>query len=280
MSTDDSSWTYYHYDPSLPAAIIFTILFGISSLFHTYQALRTRTWCFIPFVIGGFFECVGYIGRALGHYETPNWTLGPYVLQSLLLLVAPALFAASIYMVLGRLIIITNHPEFAIVRPHWLTRFFVSGDVLSFVVQAAGAGLMVTGVNGMRLGEDVVIAGLFVQVAFFGLFIITATIFNWRMRNMVTARLAVPGLAWQKHLAILYAACILIMARSVFRVVEYIQGNNGYLLRHEVFLYVFDGVLMFVQMVLFNFHHPSRLLSAKTTQLPNHYNNVHLQPWL
>ncbi|GFF54678.1 putative RTA1 domain protein [Aspergillus lentulus] len=285
MSTEDSTWKYYRYDPSLPAAILFIILFALSSFLHTHQALRTRTWSFIPFVIGGFcehsvamsqhlVEWVGYIGRVLGHYETPNWTLGPYILQSLLLLVAPALFAASIYMILGRIILLTNHPEFAIVKPLWLTRFFVCGDVLSFVVQAAGAGLMVTGVNGgMRLGEDVVTGGLFVQIAFFGLFITTATIFNWRMRHTRT----VPKLPWQKHLVIMIIACLLIMARSVFRVVEYIQGNSGYLLRHEVFLYVFDGLLMLMQMVLFNVCHPSKLLSAKpSAQL---HNPVQLQRW-
>ncbi|KAL2782980.1 putative RTA1 domain protein [Aspergillus keveii] len=278
MSDDNSTWTYYRYDPSLPAALIFTILFGMSSLFHTYQMLRTRTWCFIPFVLGGYFECVGYIGRALGHYETPNWTLGPYVIQSLLILVAPALFAASIYMVLGRLILVTGHPEYSIVKPRWLTRFFVSGDVISFLVQAAGAGIMVTGSNGMKTGEDVVIAGLFIQIAFFGLFIITASVFLWRMqRNQLAARLAGPGLPWRKHLLVMYAACILIMARSVFRVVEYIQGNDGFLLRHEVFLYVFDGVLMFMQIVLLNACHPSEILSARKEE-NGRSRNVSLRP--
>ncbi|KAK6837825.1 hypothetical protein RU639_001537 [Aspergillus parasiticus] len=281
MSNDNSTWTYYHYGPSLPAALIFAVLFGLSSLVHTFQMIRTRTWCFTPFVIGGFCECTGYIGRVLGHYETPDWTLGPYVLQSLLILVAPALFAASIYMVLGRVILITNHPEYAIVKPRWLTRFFVFGDVMSFLVQAAGAGIMVTGTNGMAVGEDVVIAGLFIQIAFFGLFILIATVFLWRMqRNRSAAQLMVPGLPWRKHLLVLYAACLLIMTRSVFRAVEYIQGNNGYLLRHEVFLYVFDGVLMFLQMVLLTVCHPSELLSAgKAAILPNaRSSSVRLRP--
>ncbi|KAB8230259.1 RTA1 domain-containing protein [Aspergillus alliaceus] len=281
MSNDNSTWTYYHYGPSLPAALIITVLFGLSSLVHTFQMIRTGTWCFVTFVIGGFFECIGYIGRVLGHYETPYWILGPYVLQSLLILVARALFAASIYMVLERVIMITNHPEYAIVKPRWLTRFFVSGDVISFLVQATGARIMVTGANGMTVGEDVVTAGLFIQIAFFGLFDLVATVFLWRMqRNRSAAQLMVPGLPWRKHLLVLYAACLLIMTRSVFRAVEYIQGNNGYLLRHEVFLYVFDGVFMFLQMVLLTVCHPSELLSAgKTPILPNsRSSNVRLRP--
>jgi hypothetical protein len=52
------------------------------------------------------------------------------------------------------------------------------------------------------------------------------------------------------------------MVRSVFRVVEYLQGNAGYLLSHEVFLYVFDAVLMLAVMGMFNWVHPSEITEA------------------
>lgn len=83
-------------------------------------------------------EWIGYIGRALGHKETPNWTLGPYILQNILLLLAPALFAASIYMVLGRIIRITGGQAHSLIRCNWLTKVFVIGDVVSFLTQASG----------------------------------------------------------------------------------------------------------------------------------------------
>lgn len=57
----------------------------------------------------------------------------------------------------------------------------------------------------------------------------------------------------------LYIASGLIMIRSVFRVVEYLQGNNGYLLRHEVYLYIFDALFMLVVMCLFNLVHPAQV---------------------
>lgn len=58
---------------------------------------------------------------------------------------------------------------------------------------------------------------------------------------------------------VLYFASLLIMIRSVFRVVEYIQGYDGYLLHHEVYLYIFDSVLMFLTMLAFNWCHPSEV---------------------
>jgi hypothetical protein len=61
----------------------------------------------------------------------------------------------------------------------------------------------------------------------------------------------------------LYAVSILILVRSVFRVVEYLQGNAGYLLRHELYLYVFDAVLMALCMVIFLFYHPSRIHAGR-----------------
>ena len=54
--------SYYEYAPSSTAAIIFVSLFGIVTILHLYQLLRTRTWVLIPFLIGGFFEVGGYAG--------------------------------------------------------------------------------------------------------------------------------------------------------------------------------------------------------------------------
>ena len=43
----------------------------------------------------------------------------------------------------------------------------------------------------------------------------------------------------------------------VFRIAEYAGGQDGVLLGNEVYLYVFEAVLMFSVMVLFNVQHPS-----------------------
>ena len=83
-------------------------------------------------------EWIGYIGRAVSSQESPNWTLGPYIVQTLLLLIAPALFAASIYMELGRIILLVDGEVHSLIKKRWLTKLFVTGDVLSFTLQAAG----------------------------------------------------------------------------------------------------------------------------------------------
>lgn len=44
----------YRYEPSMAAAVIFIILFLAITAIHTYQMVRTKTWFFVPFVLGGF----------------------------------------------------------------------------------------------------------------------------------------------------------------------------------------------------------------------------------
>jgi len=59
-------------------------------------------------------------------------------MQSVTLLVAPALFAASVYMILGRIILLTQSEAYSPIKARWLTKIFVFGDVFSFLVQSGG----------------------------------------------------------------------------------------------------------------------------------------------
>lgn len=70
--------------------------------------------------------------------ESPDFTKNPYIIQSILLLLGPTLFAASIYMILGRLVVLLEAESYSMIRPRWLTKVFVLGDVLSFFAQGGG----------------------------------------------------------------------------------------------------------------------------------------------
>jgi hypothetical protein len=59
-------------------------------------------------------------------------------MQSLLILLAPALFAASIYMVLARIINLVDGEALSVIKVKFVTKVFVLGDVLSFLVQSTG----------------------------------------------------------------------------------------------------------------------------------------------
>jgi len=253
-----SDFEYYRYTPSMAAAIIFVIAFFIITTIHIYQMVRTRTWFMIAFCVGGLFETVGYIGRAASAaQDADSYTLGPYIIQSLLLLVAPALFAASIYMELARIVLLVEGDHALFIRRRWLTRIFVTGDVLSFLVQASGGGLLSVGGDSVKLGEDLIMVGLALQTIFFGLFVIAGALFHFRIRKSPTPKS--KSLPYQKHMFSLYFVSILIFVRSIVRLVEYGQGWQGYILSNEWFLYIFDAVPMFVAMLTMSYIHPSEV---------------------
>lgn len=252
-------------------------------------------------------ESVGYIGRAIGSNETPNWTLGPFVLQAVLILVAPALMAASLYMLLGRIITLTDGERHAFIKKRFLTKIFVAGDVFSFLLQAGGRGrldlilppslpscapkiadfclffptflgaglLSAKSQSTSNTGSKIIMGGLVVQIVFFSVFVLVGVKFHLNMRrgsggaaattttttgndksNQSSTKSAV---SWEKHLVTLYIGSSLILIRSIMRLIEYAQGNDGYLISHEVFLYTFDSVPMFFVMILFAITHPSEI---------------------
>lgn len=88
---------------------------------------------------------------------------------------------------------------------------------------------------------------------------VVAYIFHRRMRFAPTPKSRDPRIQWQVYLLTLYVTSFLILLRSLFRVVEYIQGSDGALLRKEVYSYVFDALLMFFVVAWMNYFHPSEI---------------------
>ena len=112
------------------------------------------------------------------------------------------------------------------------------------------------------LGANIIVGGLVLQIIFFSIFIAVAAAFDRGMHTRPTARSTKSEISnWRKHLTVLYVVSALIMVRNIVRVVEYAQGKDGYLLGHEVFLYMFDAVLMLSVMVILNVWHPSEIMA-------------------
>lgn len=155
-------------------------------------------------------------------------------------------------MILGRLIRTLRAEHLSLIPIRWLTKVFVLGDVVSFSLQAGGGGIQATGTLEMYdLGEKIIVVGLFIQIAVFGFFVATTILFNRRIA-MAPTTIAIDGMVpWKRHVWVLYSTSTIILARSIFRVIEYLQGNDGYLISHEVFLYIFDMLLMVTVMVIF-----------------------------
>ncbi|RHZ65496.1 RTA1 domain-containing protein [Aspergillus thermomutatus] len=271
--SSNNGFVLYHYEPSLAAAILFSVLFSITTLLHLYQRVKSGSTCMNPFIVGGFFQVTGYGCRAASHFFETSTTL--YAIQTLLVLLAPTLYAASIYMILGRTIQFLHAERLSPVPAKWMTKIFVAGDILSFILQGAGGGVMSSGsVNSQDIGTYIIIAGLAVQLLFFGVFVSVACVFHFRFSNSQTAGTDVNASgkapwvrSWNALLWVLYLVSGLILIRSAFRMVEFAQGFDGYLIGHEIFMYVLDTALMFVLMVVMNGFHPSGVLGRVKGEL-------------
>lgn len=100
-----------------------------------------------------------------------------------------------------------------------------------------------------------------VQVLFFFLYLLTAILFHARLNRHPTAILQESKLPWLRHLAFLYLTSLLILVRCIYRLIEYSQGTDGYLISHEWCMYVFDCLLMIIVMITFAAVHPSEINS-------------------
>lgn len=120
--------------------------------------------------------------------------------------------------------------------------------------------------NAIDLGQNIIKGGLILQILFFGVFMVVAILFHLRISQNPTPKSLVIDAPWQRQMTVLYTASLLIMVRSVFRVIEYVQGSDGVLLQTEIYLYIFDAVLVFNAMVLFNIWHPGKVIANKNYQ--------------
>lgn len=163
-------------------------------------------------------------------------------------------------MTLGRMVRAVDAEALSPIRTRWMTKIFVSGDILSFLLQAGGAGIEAGGtLSALTTGAWIIVGGLALQLVYFGLFVFAGGVFHYRMIKYPQKAPSRDVVSWQKHMIVLYIASVLIFVRSLFRTIEYALGNDGYIMRHEWFLYIFDSVLMLGVMVMYSVFPPTEI---------------------
>lgn len=118
--------------------------------------------------------------------------------------------------------------------------------------------------SSIDLGENIITGGLIFQVIFFGFFMVVTCVFHRRIIRAPTPTSASIAVPWQRFLYVLYAASILIMVRSVFRVAEFAGGFSGPLQSSETYIYIFDATLMFITSGLFIIWHPGSIMVSES----------------
>ncbi|KAL0639899.1 hypothetical protein Q9L58_000990 [Maublancomyces gigas] len=219
---------YYEYDPSRALAIVGTVLYAATAATHIFQMVRSRSWYFSILVLAALMETFGYFSRILSDHDVYSRPL--YIAQFTLVVLAPVFIAAGDYVLFGKLlesVLPGGRRARALgVSARFVTYIFISGDILSFVLQGIGAGIMTGATDGidikkMNLGRDIMLSGLAIQILTFSFFICATIRFSFKAQD-----LAVPGAErpkWRVLLWALYFSSFLIMVIfNIFHPAKYL----------------------------------------------------------
>lgn len=71
MSTGED-WSLWQFDPSLPTAIVATVVYAVATFWITYLTYKYRAWYFVCVPIGGLCQVVGYAMRSYSTQKHQN----------------------------------------------------------------------------------------------------------------------------------------------------------------------------------------------------------------
>lgn len=177
---------------------------------------------------------------------------------------APCFYSAAIYYILSQLISLWG-TRYSPLSPRLYLIIFASFDLLSIIIQAVGGSLASKASSAeppksTLVGTHTMMAGIIIQLISMSVFAILFVWVLWKARAVPRTRklellLAVTSFS---------AACIII--RNFYRAVELSQGWKGYLITHEVYFDVLDGMLMVLAVLVFNFVHPAWFLQRSRSK--------------
>ncbi|KAJ7641317.1 RTA1 like protein-domain-containing protein [Roridomyces roridus] len=261
LDPHDDSYNFL-YCPSFPAAVIFTCLFGLTTLTHFAQAIYYRKkFCWVVTMAGGW-EFGGFILRVFSILHT---TSSAYATPSqILILLAPLWVNAFLYVLVARLVwFFVPEQRVAGIGARRMSLIFVLLDVTAFLMQAGG-GSMISSDDGKTalLGIHIYMGGIGLQQLFILGFTGLVVRFHYKMRLLDS------GDAWKTPLYLVYASLSLITVRIIYRLIEFSSGLYSPLTMHEAPLYTLEALPMFAALVVWNLYHPGRVLVGEESEFP------------
>ena len=274
---NDAHIIIYGYVPSFALCILAIILFTLSAVVHLFQAIRYRTFYFLPLTFGCAIEIVGYIFRALSSRKDP-YNIIDFVVQYFCIVTAPVFISASIYVCLSRLITWAGRHGFSKpegekrglgrwLNPKWILWGFVTCDVISTIIQVAGAALVGSKESkheSATVPNNILLAGLAFQTFAFTIFLVLLATFRVSLAGARNMQAVVR--AKDPFFAALAAASLLIYLRTIFRLAETSQGVFGYLSSHEGFFGGLEFAPVVVAVGLLAGWHPGRWIRGRVVE--------------
>ena len=214
-------------------------------------------------------EIVGYIFRTLSNVKDP-YMIPYFVVQYFFIVVAPVFISASIYVCLSKLIRWAGTEGLDVesrsyLRPKLLLWVFITADVVTSIVQIAGAALIGVAENkgdSPETANNILLAGLAIQTFAFLIFLALYTAFIIVFSR--DTKLALQFSSKRPFLLAVGISSILVLLRTVFRLAETSEGVFGYASSHEVFFGCLEFAPIVVAVWILAIWHPGRWLNDAT----------------
>ncbi|KAJ7185340.1 RTA1 like protein-domain-containing protein [Mycena filopes] len=236
------------YCPSFPAAVLFAILFGITTIVHLIQAVHYRkAFCWV-IVMAGIWETTGLTLRVLSVLNTTSLVFG--IPSQLLILLSPLWINAFLYVVMSRFVYFFV-PEKRVggISARRLSLCFVLLDITAFLMQAVGGSMLsnTDSPSAAQLGIHIYMGGIGLQECFVLGFTAVVVRFHYKMKQ-----LGGPT-PWKRYV-------LVHDIRIIFRLIEFSSGVFSPITMHEAPFYCLEALPMFLALSLWNVSHPGQVL--------------------
>ncbi|KAK3688697.1 parasitic phase-specific protein PSP-1 [Podospora appendiculata] len=281
-----ADYSVYGYQPSLGANVAFMALYALTATVHLYLGVRWRTWFFTTAMVAGSLSAiVGYAGRVMLHYNP--WSFAGFLIQIICVGSAPVYFTASIYVTLSFAIKYLS-PSLSRFNPDLFFWIFIPTDMLCLVLQASGGALSTVSSGDSRVGVDLTLAGLSLQVIFMGVFAAFFADYLARYfrsdiyrhpqqsqsqsqsqsQDVLADRGGRFGFRSKLFLNFMALAFLIILARCAYRVVELREGYSGRIFKDEGLFIGLEGVLILLSVICLMIGHPGFALKERRGDRP------------
>ncbi|OJT04690.1 hypothetical protein TRAPUB_4484 [Trametes pubescens] len=273
---DPSQQDLYGYVPDRAVCIIFVALFSISAAVHLAEAIYFRmSWLFATAVFAGVAEILGWSARLWSSYSP--FAQDPYIMQLTVTIIAPSPLVAALFILFGRISERLGE-HYGRLTAMWYSIIFLTCDIISLVTQGVGGGIAGSSIGDQSqvdLGGNIMLAGIIFQLASITVFVLLMSEYFLRYLTDRPIRKAqkdpnaeeayIPARGATTPKMRLMIVCVLAMTffliiRSVYRMIELIDGFNGKIIQTEIYFNIFDGAMVVCAIYTLNVLHPGWLL--------------------
>ncbi|KAJ3740933.1 RTA1 like protein-domain-containing protein [Lentinula detonsa] len=227
----------FGYVPNQTAAIIAAAFYFCFGTVLTFHIVRLKNLWALALPIGTLGSGLGFITRyilAEPAYQTSKTTM---IIEEVLTLCFPAGFLAFNYIVYGRLVLYCVGARHSLIRPQWVSTFFIMSDISTFVIQASLGAAFVVQPEHHDLGEKIVEVGVVLQTISFGIFsaMLLLTYASVRRERSTNG----TETWWRAYQAVAFSSTFIVI-RSIYRMISSIDGSSSVIATTEIYLYLLD----------------------------------------